>query len=113
MDTQPVYALEVGEELLWASRVTQLVKNLPATQETWVQYLGQEVPLEKGQARLPTPVFLGFPGGLDDKESAGNAGDLGSTPGLGRFPGEGKGYPLRYSGLENPVDRGAWWAPWG
>ena len=36
--------------------------------------------------------------------------DLGSIPGLGRFPGEGKGYPLQYSCLENPMDRGAWWA---
>ena len=50
---------------------------------------------------VPTPVFLGFPGGSDVKESACNAGDLGSVPGLGRLPGEGKGYPLQYSGLEN------------
>ena len=39
-----------------------------------------------------------------DKESAYNAGDLGSIPGLGRSPGEGKGYPLQYSGLENSMD---------
>ena len=38
------------------------------------------------------------------KESTCNAGDLGSVPGLGRFPGEGKGYPLQYSGLENSMD---------
>ena len=38
------------------------------------------------------------------KESACNAGDLGSIPGLGRFPGEGKGYPLQYSGLKNSMD---------
>ena len=38
------------------------------------------------------------------KESACNAGDLGSIPELGRFPGEGKGYPLQYSGLENSMD---------
>ena len=38
------------------------------------------------------------------------AGDLGSIPGLGRFPGEGNGYPLQYSCLENSMDRGAWWA---
>ena len=44
-----------------------------------------------------------FPGGSDSKESACNAGDLGSIPGLGRSPGEGKGYPLWYSGLENSV----------
>ena len=43
--------------------------------------------------------YLGFPGSSDGKESAGNAGDLGSIPGLGRFPGEGKGYPLPYSSL--------------
>ena len=52
----------------------------------------------------------GFPGGSDGKEFTCNAGDLGSIPGLGRSPGEGKGYPLQYSGLENPMDRGAWWA---
>ena len=45
-----------------------------------------------------------FPCGSSGKESACNAGDLGSTPGLGRSPGEGKGYPLQYSGLENPMD---------
>ena len=50
--------------------------------------------------RLPTPVFLGFPYGSAGKESACNKGDLGSTPGLGWSPGEGKGYPLQYSGLE-------------
>ena len=47
-----------------------------------------------------------FPGGSDGKESACNAGDLGSIPGLGRSPGEGKGYPLQYSGLQNSMDRG-------
>ena len=46
-------------------------------------------------------VQMVFPRGSDDKESAGNAGDPGSIPGLGRLPGEGKGYPLQYSGLEN------------
>ena len=45
-----------------------------------------------------------FTGGSDGKESACNAGDLGSIPGLGRSPGEGKGYPLQYSGLENSMD---------
>ena len=44
------------------------------------------------------------------KESACNAGDLGLIPGSGRHPGEGNGNPLQYSYLENPVDRGAWWA---
>ena len=48
----------------------------------------------------------GFPCGSVGKESARNVGDLGSIPGLGRFPGEGKGSPLQYSGLKNPKDRG-------
>ena len=51
---------------------------------------------------------LGFPGGSDSRESACNAGDLGSTPGSGRSPGEGNGNPLQYSCLENSMDRGAW-----
>ena len=42
--------------------------------------------------------------------NAGNARDVGSIPGLGRSPGEGNGNPLQYSCLENPMDRGAWWA---
>ena len=62
------------------SLVTQLVKDPPAMQETPVRFLGQED---------PTPVFLGFPGGSDSKESAYNVGDLGSIPGLGRSLGEG------------------------
>jgi len=47
---------------------------------------------------------LGFPCSSAGKESACNAGDLGLIPGLGRSPGEGKGYPLQYSGLENFMD---------
>ena len=47
---------------------------------------------------------IGFPDSSAGKESACNAGDLGSIPGLGRSPGEGKGYPLQYSGLENSTD---------
>ena len=50
-------------------------------------------------------------GGSDGKASACNAGDLGSIPGLGTSPGEGNGTPLKYSCLENPMDREAWWAP--
>ena len=50
-----------------------------------------------------------FPGGLDAKESAYNAGDWGSIPGLRISPGEGNGHSLQYSCPENPRDRGAWW----
>ena len=55
-------------------------------------------------------TIWGFPGGSDSKESACNTGDAGSIPGLERPPGEGKGYPLQSSCLENPMDRGAWQA---
>ena len=48
--------------------------------------------------------MLGFPGGSAGKESTCNARDPASIPGLGRSPGEGKGYPLQYSGLENSMD---------
>ena len=85
-----------------ASLIAQLVKNPPAMQETPVRVLGREDLLKRD--RLPTPVFLGFPCGSDGKESACNSGDLGLIPGLGRFPGEKKGYPLQYSGLENSMD---------
>ena len=55
------------------------------------------------------PLFpKGFPGGSDGEES--DPGDPGSIPGSGRSPGEGNGYPLRYSCLENSMDRGAWQA---
>ena len=53
---------------------------------------------------------MGFPGGSEVKASACNVGDLGSIPGLGRYPGEGNGNPPQYSCLENPMDGGAWWA---
>ena len=53
---------------------------------------------------------MGFPGGSDGEEPACNVGDLGSISGSGRYPGEGNGYPLQYSCLENPMDREAWWA---
>ena len=70
-------------------------------QETLVQSLGQEDPLQKGPAT--TPVFLGFPGGPAGKEFACNAGNLGSIPGLGGPPAEGTGSSLQYSGLESPL----------
>ena len=54
--------------------------------------------------RLPSPVFLDLLGGSAGKESACNMGDIGSIPGLGRSSGEGKGYPIQYSGLENSMD---------
>ena len=67
-------------------------------QETPVWFLGLKIPWRR--ERLPTPVFLGFPCGSAGKQSACNVEDLGSIPGLGRSPGEGKGY----SGLEKSME---------
>ena len=53
---------------------------------------------------------MSFPVAADGKESACNEGDPGSIPGSGRLPGEGNGYPVQYSCLENVMDRGAWQA---
>ena len=86
----------------WASLVAQLVKNPPAMQETGFYSWVRKIPWRRD--RLPTPVFLGFPGGSDGKESTCNVRDLGSIPGLRRSPGEGKGCPLQYSGLEKSMD---------
>ena len=55
-------------------------------------------------------VVSGLPGGSDSKESAFSAGDLTSISGSGISPGEGNGYLLQYSYLENSMDREAWWA---
>ena len=55
-------------------------------------------------------ILVGFPGGSEGKELACNAGDLGSIPGVGRFPGEGNDNPPQCSCLGNPMERGAWQA---
>ena len=58
-------------------------------------------------------MYKGFPGGAGGKEPPDNAGDVrdgGLIPGLGRSPGGGHGNPLQHSCLQNPMDRGAWWA---
>ena len=84
------------------SLITQLVNNPPAMQETWFNsWVGK---IRWRRDRLPTPVFLGFPDGSAGKEFSYIVGDLGSIPGLGRSLGEGKSYPLQYSGLENSVN---------
>ena len=64
---------------------------------------------------VPIPVFIGFPCGSARKESTCNVGDLGSIPGSGRSPGEGNGYPLQYSCLENSTEQRnlVGYSPWG
>ena len=64
---------------------------------------------------MPTPAtsvyyIIWIPSGSDGKESACNAGTRGSIPGSGKSPGEGNNNPTQYSCLENPTNRGAWWA---
>ena len=74
------------------------------------QYMNQELPdvqarFRKGRGtRDQIANIQASPCGSDGKESACNEGDLGSIPGLEIYPGEGKGYPLQYSGLENSMD---------
>ena len=91
------------------SLMAQFVNNPPSMQgrpqlESWVRKIVWR------RDGLPTPSFLGFACGSAGKESAYNARDLGSIPGLGRSPGEGNGNPHQYSCLKNPMDGGAWWA---
>ena len=82
-------------------------------QETWFDSWVGKIPWRRD--RLSTPVFLGFRGGSDGKESACNAGDLGSIPELGRSPGERHGNLLQYSCLANPHGqrRLVGCSPWG
>ena len=89
----------INNYIIGASMVAQLVKNSSAMQETPVRFLGK---ISWRRDRLPTPVFLGFPGDSDGKESACNVEDLGLIPGLGRYLGEGNDHPFQHSCLENP-----------
>ena len=87
----------------WASSFTSLCPNI-----TWKVIMVMMIAIT---AALRINVV--FPGGSAVKNlpaNAGNAGDTSSTPGLGRSPREGNGNSLQHSRLENPVDRGAWWA---
>ena len=63
---------------------------------------------EKYHKPIIEQYYMGFPAGSVGKESVCNVGDLGLIPGLGRSPGEGNGYSLLYSCLENSMDRGVW-----
>ena len=77
------------------------------------KYTMQYIPVQQVYRQLflyVSILHLGFPGGSLVNNLPVNAGDAGSIPGLGRFPGEGNGNPLRYSCLGSPMDRGAWQA---
>ena len=85
----------------WASLVAQLVKNPPAMKEPWFNSWVKKIHWSRD--RLPTPIFLGFPGGPAGEESTYNVGDPGSIPGLERSPGEENSYLLQHL---------AWRIPW-
>jgi len=90
----------------WASLIAQLVKNPAAMSRHWFSFRVGKICWRRD--RLPTtPVFLGFLCGSAGKEFTRNVGDLGLIPGLGRSPGEGNGYPLQNSGLENLQSMGS------
>ena len=97
----------LATDIFWQSLLLafqqQVVKNPPEVQEIQVPFLGWKIPWERD--KLPIPVLLGFPCDSAGKESTCNAGDLCLVPGPGRSPGEGKGYPLQYFGLENSMEK--------
>ena len=83
------------------SLVAQLVRIHLQWRRPWLDSWFRKICWRRD--RLPTPVFLSFPGGSTGKESSSIMEDMGSIPGLRRSPGEGKGYSLQYSGLENSI----------
>ena len=103
----PPWTLNFPEVVFIFIIPSTVVKNLPAVQETLFNSWVGKICWRRG--RLPTPVFLGFPRGSTGKESTCNVGNLGSILGLGRSPGEGKGYLLQYSGQENSMDSIVHW----
>jgi len=64
-----------------------------------------------GEVITTSPTLQGLPGWLSSRDSTCNAEDADSIPAWGRFSGGGHGKPFQYSCLENPMDKGAWWAP--
>ena len=90
---------------IFQARVLEWIKKI----NSWIK----KTPWRRD--RLLSPVFMDFPGGLDSKESACKAGDMGSIPGLGRSPGGGHGNTLQYSCLDNPHGQRslAGYNPWG
>ena len=95
-------AISIPTIQLWGNSLCE--SGLPSP---WFNSWVRKIPWRRD--RLPTPVFLSFSCGSAGKESACKEEDLGSIPGLGRPPGERKGYPLQYSSLENSMDQ----SPWG
>ena len=99
-------------QLLWDSMLTPTLAHHICRIICWL-FIWTIKPthlLVPWRQKLSWPLYLGFHGGSDSKESASSAGDLGSIPGSGRSPGKSNGYPLQHSCLENSLDRGVWQA---
>ena len=102
-------------QLLWLLKKTWFLNKIPTVHENVNKKVRSHPKPQSEIAITKTPFYLfihicGLPQWLSSKESACNAGDVGSSPGLGRFSGRWHGKPLQYSCLENPMDREAWWA---
>ena len=101
--------------VVWGSvLVSYFYVSLLFSQHHWMKrvFVSHYIPLPP-LTRLTDHRYIGFPGGSGGHESTCNVGDLGSIPGWGRFPGEGKSCPLQYPCLENSRDRGAGYRPRG
>ena len=89
---------------VWTHRICSTEKYLKVNSGLWVIMIFQ------CKLNLSQRIYIwGFPGGSAGKESTCSVGNLGLIPGLGRSPGEGKGYPLQYSSLENSMDSTVHW----
>ena len=88
--------------------ILKMIQNLENKMEFQINSLETRIEKMQEMFNKDCVLTLDFPGGLDGKASAYNAGDPGSIPGLGRSPGEGNGNPFQYSCLENPMDGRAW-----
>ena len=107
--------IRVTEQQHWGPMAVDLIVEMAANE--WDVLDKEVIPIQGGTKQdivrfnhITQVGLWGFCGCSDGKESVCNARDLGSVAGLGRSPGEGNGYPLQDSSLENSLDRGAWWA---
>ena len=109
----PLFLLKVSDCLGegWRGTVSSIHPSIHLIHKQ-LRYVRHAVEPWGKMMRKPTEFLFPwiFPGGSDCKASVYNLGDPGSIPGLGRSPGEGNGNPLQDYCLENPMDRGAWWA---
>ena len=109
---QTLKILSISRSIYFESQIylSILLLQEPINSVCFKSHLDLNFLLLEMESKLYTIHSIGFPGSSDGKGSAFNAGDPDSIPGVGRYPGEENGYPLKYSCLENSMDRGVWWA---